>query len=408
MAPIILAMATRVESPPATRSILALAAGVALMQLAVASGTTVASLFTADAAGDGWAGVPNSASVLGTAAGALWLSAYMSGHGRRRGLRLGYGVSALGAALAVVSIDRGSVPFLLLAMVMLGAGNASAQLSRYAAAEVADPNRRGLALGAVVWAGTVGAVLGPALISPAASLGSRLDLDPLAGIFVVGLGVTSIAAVVIGAMRRTAVSSSSGAPRRPPFDLLRLPRARVALVAMITGQLTMVAVMTMTPLHIHHHGHGLARVGFVISAHTLGMFALSPLSGWLTDRLGSMAVIFGGFGTLAISLGLAIVSPGPGSVALPIALFLLGYGWNLCLVGGSRLLAGHGDPAVEARVQGLVDALVWATSALATLASGPIFATGGYRVLSGAAGVIVAGAAVVLARRRGPLESATA
>jgi MFS family permease len=407
--PIIVPMRTRVEpsAASATRSIAALAAGVALMQLAVASGNTVASLFTAEAAGDGWGGVPNTAAVLGTAAGALLLSAYMSAHGRRRGLRLGYGVSALGAALAVVSINRGSVPFLLLGMVMLGAGNASAQLSRYAAAEVADPNRRGLALGAVVWAGTVGAVLGPALIPPAASLGSRLDLDPLAGIFVVALVVTSMAALVIGAMRRTAVTPSSGTPRRPPFDLLRLPRARVALVAMLTGQLTMVAVMTMTPLHIHHHGHGLGRVGFVISAHTLGMFALSPLSGWLTDRLGSMAVIFGGFGTLAVSLGLAIVSPGPGSVALPIALFLLGYGWNLCLVGGSRLLAGHGDPAEETRVQGLVDALVWATSALATLGSGPIFAAGGYRVLSGVAGLLVAAAAVVLVRRR-PLKGATA
>ena len=399
--------APRTVAPAASRSILALAAGVALMQLAIASGSTVASLFAAEAAGDGWGGVPNSAVVLGTAAGALWLSTYMSRRGRRGGLRLGYGLAALGAATAVVSIERGSLLFLLLGMMLLGAGNGGAQLSRYAAAELAAPDRRGLALGAVVWAGTIGAVVGPALISPSASLGSRLDLDPLAAVFVVGLLVTAVAAVVIGAMRRGGVPASSPGPSRPPLELLRLPRARTALVAMLTGQLTMVAVMTMTPLHIHHHGHGLARVGFVISAHTLGMFALSPLSGWLTDRLGSMAVIFGGFGTLAVALGLAIVSPGPGSVALPIALFLLGYGWNLCLVGGSRLLAGRGDPVEEARTQGLVDAAVWATSALATLASGPIFAAGGYRVLSGVAGLLVAGASAVLVRRR-TLEAATA
>ena len=58
----------------------------------------------------------------------------------------------------------------------------------------------------------------------------------------------------------------------------------------------MVLIMTMTPLHMTEHGHGLGAVGLVISGHTFGMFGLSPISGRLTDRFGSVPVIFAGLG----------------------------------------------------------------------------------------------------------------
>ena len=60
----------------------------------------------------------------------------------------------------------------------------------------------------------------------------------------------------------------------------------------------MVAVMSMTPVHILGGGHGAAGtlriVGVVLSVHIAGMYAFSPVMGWLADRYGRTRVIVGG------------------------------------------------------------------------------------------------------------------
>ena len=71
-------------------------------------------------------------------------------------------------------------------------------------------------------------------------------------------------------------------------SLLRLPPVRYAIVSLIIGQVVMVLIMTMTPVYIRRAGDGLGIVGLVIGAHTLGMFAVSPLTGWFADRFGQL------------------------------------------------------------------------------------------------------------------------
>ena len=66
------------------------------------------------------------------------------------------------------------------------------------------------------------------------------------------------------------------------------------------------------------------------------MFGLSPISGRLTDRFGSVPVILAGLASSAVASVLAAVAPPEGGVLLFLALFLLGYGWNLGYVAGSR------------------------------------------------------------------------
>ena len=107
-------------------------------------------------------------------------------------------------------------------------------------------------------------------------------------------------------------------------SVLRRPHVSVAVVALVVGQVVMVLIMTMTPIHMTMHGHGLGEVGMVISGHTFGMFGLSPISGRLTDRFGSPAVIFAGLVTIAVSSVMAAVAPPDGGVLLFLALFLLG------------------------------------------------------------------------------------
>jgi MFS family permease len=176
----------------------------------------------------------------------------------------------------------------------------------------------------------------------------------------------------------------------------------VALVALVAGQVVMVLIMTMTPIHLTEHGHGLATVGFVLSAHTFGMFALSPISGRLTDRFGSPAIIGAGFGTLGLAAVLAAVAPPDGGALLTIALFLLGWGWNLGFVAGSAMLTRGLALAERTRVQGIADASVWGSAAVAGLASGVIVAGASYTALGffGLALLVVPALLLATSRRR--------
>ena len=158
----------------------------------------------------------------------------------------------------------------------------------------------------------------------------------------------------------------------------------------MTSQLVMTLIMTMTPYHLHAGGHGLETVGLVISAHTFGMFAFSPLSGRLTDRFGANAMVLAGFSVLAAS-GLISALPIAG-VTLAIPMFLLGVGWNLGFVAGSSLLASEAPLGDRARLQGASDALVWATAAAASFSSGYVVATASFAFLA----IIGTGVAMLL------------
>ncbi|MGW0231032.1 MFS transporter [Actinopolymorpha singaporensis] len=385
------------------RSTLALVTGVVLMNVSMVPAGTVGSLLASDRYGPAWSGVPSAAGVVGTALGALGLSALMRSRGRRTGLRAGYAVAALGALVGAVAVGMAVLPLLAAGMVLLGIGNGGAQLSRYAVADLHPADRKAFVLSLVVWGSTVGALVGPSLISPAARLSARAGIPEYAGTYVLAILTTGAALAVAGLLPRAGRGGTRTRERPRPGEVgrvLRLPAVRVALAGMVSAQLAMVAVMTMTPLQLHRHGQGLDVVGWVLSAHLAGMFALSPLSGRLTDRLGGRTVTSVGAGALIGSAALAMAAPTSHTVGIPLALFLLGYGWNLCFVGGSAILSRELPAGVRSQVQGTVDAVVWGSSASAGLASGAVFAGGGYVLVAFVAGLIAVAPLVVLLASR--------
>jgi MFS family permease len=131
------------------------------------------------------------------------------------------------------------------------------------------------------------------------------------------------------------------------------------------------------------------------------MFGLSPLSGRLTDRFGVIPVILAGMTLTAFSSALAAVAPPDGGLLLFIALFLLGYGWNLGYVAGSALLTHGLSLAERTRLQGLTDAFVWSTGAVASMSSGIVASVAGYTALGiGGLGLVMLLAFVVWGGRQ--------
>jgi len=295
----------------------------------------------------------------------------------------------VGSGLSILGLTGASLPLLLIGMALLGLGNASGHLARYAAAEMFPEDRRGRALGTVVWAGTIGSVLGPALLQPSGRLAVDLGRSELAGGFLVSFVFMGIALVLyLFGLRPDPASLALDRAEptdKPPVGLgpsFRLPAVRVALIAMTAGQVVMVMIMTSTPLHIHHHGSDLGIVGLVMSAHTLGMFALSPLTGRLTDRWGGYRVIMGGMALLGLSALGAAYGPNHSTALLVVVLFALGYGWNLAFVAGSSMLTIGVGSEVRSRLQGRVDSLTWTAGALASVSSGVIYQASDYRAIS--------------------------
>jgi MFS family permease len=348
--------------------------------------------------------------VLGAALGATSLAWVMSLRGRRIGLSLGYLVGVTGALVAVAAIVAGQLPLLLAGSLLIGFGNSSNQLSRYAAADLYPPDRRASAIGTVVWAATVGAVVGPNLVSPSGSLATALGLPGLAGPYlmpVVFVGLASLLSFLFlrpdpMELAASTVALDTAVAAQPLSRILRRPAVVAALVALVVGQFVMVLIMTLTPLHMTSHHHDLGAVGLVLSAHTFGMYALAPISGRLTDRFGSPPIVYAGTAVLLVSGILTAVAPADDPLVLLVALFLLGWGWNLGFVAGSAMLTGGVSLAERTRIQGLADGLIWSTAALASLGSGVIVGMAGFAALGviGSALVLLPIAVLTLARRR--------
>ena len=125
----------------------------------------------------------------------------------------------------------------------------------------------------------------------------------------------------------------------------------------------------------------LGAIGVVLSGHLVGMFALSPLTGWVTDRAGRRPVIATGALILGAGAVLAATAAPDASGMLLVALFLVGLGWNLGFVAGSALLTDALTPAERTPMQGIADATAGAASGLGTLGAGLVVEAGGYATL---------------------------
>lgn len=379
------------------RAMAALLAGAVLMNAAMAAASAVSTIVAGGVLGPAWGGIPTCAAIGGTGLGAVILTRVMQARGRRAAFITGYAAAGLGGLITAMSAAHREIAALTGGMLLLGLGNAAVQLSRYAAAEMYPPHRRAAAISALLWAVTVGAVGGPLLLAPSGSVTAMLGGLGSSGPFLFAMLAAWAAAIAAACLPKPRASGAAWPARLR--ELSGLPAARPALVVMVTAQVVMVAVMTATPLAMHMTGQGLDAVGMVLSAHTFGMFALSPLTGWLADRFGPRPVMLVGLATMAAATTLAAAA---GELAWlhTTALSLLGYGWNLCFVAGSADLARDLPPLERARIEGAVDSGVWAAAALASLASTVLMAAAGYPGLAGAAGILAVLPALTLTRRR--------
>ncbi|HEV7211054.1 MAG TPA: MFS transporter [Blastococcus sp.] len=393
------------------RTVGVLSGGVALGGLGVTVGITVGGLLARDVSGtDTAAGLGQTAGVLGAAVIAVPLARISDRAGRRAGLVTGYAVAIAGALLAVTAAAHASLPLLLVGLFAFGAATACGLQARYAAADLALPEHRGRALSLVVWATTLGSVVGPNLAGPGADLAHRLGLPALGGAFAVSAAVFGVVALGLGVLlrpdplllaRRLGGGVAGPRPRRATWSAVRAvwatPGGRLGLTAVVVSHAVMVGVMVMTPVHMGHGGPAgttLRIIGLVISVHVAGMYLFSPLVGMLADRAGRRATVAVGGALLLCAAVLAGTAPPGAALQLGAGLLLLGLGWSCGLIAGSTLVTESVAPELRPTAQGGTDLLMGLGAALAGAAGGPLMALGGFGLVSTVCGALVVPLAV--------------
>jgi MFS family permease len=364
---------------------------------------------------EAWSGMAATMSTLGAALAAVPLARLAGRSGRRISLFTGSLLASSGAVITIVSTMVEFFPLLLVGLALIGVGTAVNLQSRFAATDLANDRTRSRDLSLVVWATTVGAVSGPNLITPGEAVGSFLGLPELAGPFVFTLAAQTLAAVVyfVGlrpdplllARELARNPNSAGAKSLGP-SVDNVVVARTAIISIALSHATMVAVMAMTPVHLVNHGASLAIVGFTISLHIAGMYALAPVFGILSDRIGRIPTILVGQVILLASL----MFTGFGSeneTAVVIGLILLGLGWSAATVAGSTLLSESTIIEKRAARQGVSDLVMSGSGAVGGALAGVVLAFLGYSGLSFVALALVAGVVVrIVVTRQSSVESA--
>ena len=399
------------------RTLLVLSTATILGGLGVGASLSVGALLLAEVSGsDAISGLASAMFNAGAAAAGIPLARIAAQRGRRVALVVGSFVAMLGAFVAIFGTLIGQWWVLAAGIALLGVASSVQLLSRFAATDLAVPANRARDLSLVVWSITVGAVVGPNLLAPGAVMGEVLGLTPLAGVFVFPIIAQALAVMVnwwglrpdpllaaraISSAREAEAAEAAESTPHGTADTVRqttggartdtgtivqpnaaMRRSQVLTIFSIAmAQAIMVALMAMTPLHLMHHEGTPEIVGFTLSLHIAGMYALSPLFGFLAGRIGSLPTITIGWVVLLVAIVLAALA-GPSHALVQVALTLVGVGWGLVTVAGAALLTSITPSAERPIWQGRSDTFMSAAGAVAGVLSGIIFAIGDFTFLA--------------------------
>ncbi len=314
----------------------------------------------------GLATLPHALGWVSLALVAIPVSQLMRRIGRRAGFMSGAVIGSAGALIAAYGIWIGSFWVYACGTITIGAFSATAQLYRFAAAEVADVSWRSKAIAWVNLGGIVAAFVGPELarhtkdlFGPIAFSGTFVAMAALPLLMIATLTLTELPPPP------RQVARSAG---RPLAEIARQPKFVVAVLGGMIGWGVMSLMMTATPLSMIACGLKFDDAAFVIQWHVLGMYVPSFFSGALIARYGGARIMLAG----------AILMIGCVTAALAgvnvwnfwLANVLVGAGWNFLFVSGTAMLTETYAPEERAKVQGFNDFCVFGTVAFTAFTSG--------------------------------------
>ncbi|GEM_PF-30245 len=324
--------------------------------------------------------LPLSLTVLGTALGAVPATGIMQRFGRKKGFISAALIAFTSCLLAIAALIVQDFALYCGSTLLIGLSLAFSQQFRFAAAEVVSIDRAGSAISIILLGSVGGAIIGPELVTQSHVIWPD---QTFAGA-IAGMGMLFlVAALLLQALTLTSDQRNEPIAQPDPRALriiAREPLFLLAIAAGVVGQGIMSFVMTATPVSMHvMDGHSMSDTADVIRAHVLAMYLPSLASGWLITQFGERRLM--AMGLALYGLTMAAAWSGQAVIHYSIALTLLGVGWNFLFVGGTTLLVKTYRPAERFRAQGLNEAMVFGTSALASLLAGMVLSGVGWQAI---------------------------
>ncbi|QWT22076.1 MFS transporter [Bacillus sp. NP157] len=319
-----------------------------------------------------------------TVAGAIatWFAALVIRRvGRRRAFVIGAAVCTGGGCLSVWSVVHSDFWSFCLGTAAVGVFQAFAQYYRLAAADSVATGAKARAISTVLAGGVIAAVLGPLLAAWSRNWLSIAFAGSYLAVAILG-AVSAVLFLTSYRDRPESIPAQTGedAGTLPLGRILLTPISLAALANNVIGGVVMMFIMTAAPLATMGAHYSVDDGASVIQWHLVGMYGPSLFAGRLIDRFGLPIVLFAG---IAMSALCPAIAAGSHSLfAFHAALLCLGVGWNFMFVGGTALLALSYRPAERTKVQGAAEFARYATTALATLAAGPVLQRWGWTTLN--------------------------
>ena len=163
---------------------------------------------------------------------------------------------------------------------------------------------------------------------------------------------------------------------RPLSQIAAQPKFIIAVGSGAIGYGVMNFLMTSTPIAMQVCGHPFTAATTVISAHIVGMFAPSFVTGHLIRRFGVLTVMLVGALLNIVTIGIAL-----SGISVPhftAALVMLGVGWNFLYIGGTTLLTETYRPEERAKAQGANDQAIFIMMLVSSFSSGVTVTNAGW------------------------------
>jgi len=324
----------------------------------------------------GWmATLPIMGYVVGSALSTGLVARSQRAWGRQRSFQLGLVVAIVSALMAALATVWQSFELLLLATVVAGYYSANAQLYRFAAAELAQPDKKEKAISLVLTGGLVGAVFGPNM---AAYTRNWLD-TPFTGVYLAlaAVGVFGLMLMHFITFTPTPPKAPGDAEARPLSVIVRQPVFVVSAMAGALGYGVMNLLMAATPLAMQVCSLPFDDIALVLEWHVIGMFAPGLFTGYLIKRFGVYRIM--GVGVVLNVACVAIALSGVALSQFVVSLFLLGVWWNFLFTGSTTLSLQAYAPQERDQAQAALNFAVFAVMALTSFGAGALVTTQGWQ-----------------------------
>jgi MFS family permease len=159
----------------------------------------------------------------------------------------------------------------------------------------------------------------------------------------------------------------------------------------MTSQLVMIGTTSTAAVYMLDHGHDVQMIGLAVSLHLGGMYVASPITGWLCDRVGRLAMILTGGILLMAAVIVAGLAPGSNGLLVAAMFCMNGIGWNFAFVAGSALLTDALAPEERTSMQGFADLMTGLMGALGSTLGGIMLQSWGFPMLNAAGAVLILG-----------------